>query len=121
MVWQLLLKGFSISEQDSCGNNALHLAAAGGRSDVVKILMSQGVDLSIQNWYGNDAVTLATAASTKQILEKAKGQIRCVATNFGKPRTHASASGCDVLLPLCSSLWTGATTIPLLLLRSMLQ
>ena len=77
VVWQLLLHGFSPFEIDENGNNALHLAAAGGHVEVVKSLMCQGFEVDCPNGFGNDALALATDATVVSLLRRAVKQTQC--------------------------------------------
>ena len=79
----LLRHGFSVGDVDDCGNTALHLASAGGFTDIVKTLLSAGVDLTVVNFYGNSALDLATNSDTRHLLQRLAGQHRCAATNLG--------------------------------------
>lgn len=53
IVWMLLIDGFSVDDTDALGNSALHLAAAGGRTKVLKILLASGGNLKIFNKFRN--------------------------------------------------------------------
>jgi ankyrin repeat protein len=83
VVWVLLRHGFSVSDIDDCGNTALHLASAGGFTEIVKSLLCSGVVLGVANWYGNTALDLATNADTRSLLHRLTDQLRCPATNVG--------------------------------------
>ena len=77
VVWQLLLHGFSAQEVDENGNNALHLAAAGGHADVVRSLMCQGFEVDCPNGFGNDALCLSTEPEVVSLLASAVAQAQC--------------------------------------------
>ena len=76
----LLQDGMSSDVVDTCGNNALHLAATGGRAAVVEALLAHGCDLSVRNWYGNTAIFLSTTTETRRLLKAAEDQDACAAS-----------------------------------------
>ena len=77
VVWQLLLHGFSVSDIDENGNNALHLACTGGHADVVRTLMQQGFEVDLRNGFGVDAICLSTSPAVHALLNKAIAQEQC--------------------------------------------
>ena len=48
VVWLLLQSGFSVTEVDDVGNNALHLACAGGHKAIVNALISCGCEFGCE-------------------------------------------------------------------------
>ena len=77
VVWQLLLHGFSAHEVDENGNNALHLAAAGGHPEVVRSIMCQGFEVDCPNGFGNDALCVSTNKEVTALLASAMDQAQC--------------------------------------------
>ena len=86
VVWLLLNAQLSTTDVDTYGNTALHLAAAGGRVDIVRSLLHAGVDLNARNYHGNVALDLATDLSVRALLQRAMRQTACAGTSeeFGE-------------------------------------
>lgn len=70
-VWCLLVDGYSPNDQDSMGNNALHLAAAAGSRKVVKALIDDGVVSTLVNVYKNCPIDLATDREVRDMIAEA--------------------------------------------------
>lgn len=84
VLWRLLQFGFSVAEVDKFGNNALHLACMSGEIDVVRTVLSAGVNMAALNWYGNDALALSTDPDICKLIDTIGKQQRCAATNVGE-------------------------------------
>ena len=56
IMWMLLADGFSPDDYDVLGNTALHLAAAGGRTQSIKVLLACGANLLLFNKFRNRPV-----------------------------------------------------------------
>ncbi len=80
VVWLLLNAQLSTTDVDTYGNTALHLAAAGGRPDIVRSLLHAGVDLNARNYHGNVALDLATEPTVRALLQRAMRQTACAGT-----------------------------------------
>ncbi len=77
IVWLLLNRGFSLTDEDPFGNTPVHQAAAGGAVKVLECFMSQGVDIEKKNTRGHTPQDLATDAETRQLIQRAVAVKQC--------------------------------------------
>eukprot|EP01022_Parablepharisma_sp_SALTPOND_P033432 TRINITY_DN88712_c0_g1_i1.p3 TRINITY_DN88712_c0_g1~~TRINITY_DN88712_c0_g1_i1.p3 ORF type:complete len:649 (-),score=118.55 TRINITY_DN88712_c0_g1_i1:2924-4870(-) len=77
IVWLLLNRGYSLTDEDPIGNTPVHQAAAGGSVKVLECFMSQGVDIEKKNTRGHTPLHLSTDAETRQLIQKAIKKEKC--------------------------------------------
>ena len=80
IVCLLLTAGIDPEIRDQLGNTALHQACAGGSFDVIKTLLSRGVDLLAKNARGHLPSLLCTAAAAHALLKKGMEAKQCAST-----------------------------------------
>ena len=80
IVCLLLTAGIDPEIRDQLGNTALHQACAGGSVDVIKTLLSRGVDLLAKNARGHLPILLCTATAAHALLKKGMDSKQCSAT-----------------------------------------
>jgi ankyrin repeat protein len=71
LVAAAVAKGCSMNETDQEGNSCLHIAAAQGSNEILRILLNAGAKVSAKNKAGNTAVELAQNAQTIDDLKGA--------------------------------------------------
>ena len=65
----LAAPGADLSARQESGATALHIAAAAGHSDIVRLLIEHGADRSIEDRNGNTAAATAQLAGHGEIAE----------------------------------------------------
>jgi ankyrin repeat protein len=68
VVWELLMEGYSTNDVDSCGNNAVHLAASNNLYKILKILLDDGGNANAPNLYRNTPLDLCTKRESRDLL-----------------------------------------------------
>ena len=70
-VVRLLLAapGANLSTRQESGATVLHIAAAAGHSDIVRLLVEHGADRSVEDRNGNTAAATAQSAGHTEIVE----------------------------------------------------
>jgi ankyrin repeat protein len=71
LVSAAVAKGCNIRDTDEEGNSCLHIAAAKGSNEILRILLNAGAKVSAKNKAGNTAVELAQNAQTIDLLKGA--------------------------------------------------
>jgi len=71
LVWLLLLDGYAPNDTDGLENNALHLAATGGNTKVLKVLIDDGAYSTKVNVYKNLPIDLATHKECRMLIAEA--------------------------------------------------
>jgi ankyrin repeat protein len=71
LVAAAVAKGCNMNETDQEGNSCLHIAAAQGSNDILRILLNAGAKITAKNKAGNTAVELAQNAQTIEVLKAA--------------------------------------------------
>lgn len=79
VIWLLLAQSLSPTEKDVLGNTVLHQGAAGGDLEVVKCILSQGVDVFAKNDRGHTPFDLCTVPPVQRLL---KNCMDCRACNL---------------------------------------
>ena len=82
-MWQLLLAGFSVTEVDDVGNNALMLACTAGHVEVVKAVAGSGCNPWVKNHFGNDIAHLSREPAVRAIATSLMSQLYCSGSGVG--------------------------------------
>ena len=61
-------RGFSPLDVDVYGNNCIHHATAGGRSEILETFLGQGVSVDHKNTRGHQPYDLATDSAIKEAI-----------------------------------------------------
>lgn len=68
VVWLLLLDGYSPNDLDKMDNNAVHLAAATGDVNLLKVLIQDGGNANAVNHYRNLPIDMAKNKAIREVL-----------------------------------------------------
>lgn len=68
VVWLLLLDGYSTNDLDKMENNAVHLAAATGDVNLLKVLIQDGGNANAVNHYRNLPIDMAKNKAIRDVL-----------------------------------------------------
>jgi ankyrin repeat protein len=71
LVAAAVAKGCNMNETDQEGNSCLHIAAAQGSNDILRILLNAGANITAKNKAGRKAVERAQNAQTIEVLKAA--------------------------------------------------
>lgn len=78
IVWLLLIKGYSLGDEDPFGSTPVHQAAAGGAINVLECFLSQGVDIEKKNTRGHAPLDLATDPKVRKLILEALNEKSCI-------------------------------------------
>jgi len=82
VLWLLMAPPhkLDVNQKDTIGNTVLHQAAAGGSTECVRSIMSQGVDVFAKNDRGHTPFILCTEPAIQELLQRAMQTSECTAT-----------------------------------------
>jgi ankyrin repeat protein len=71
IIWHLLADGYSPNDKDNMGNNSVHIAAAGGDTKILKVLIDDGGSANQVNFYNNLPIAMAKNKEIRSMLVQA--------------------------------------------------
>jgi ankyrin repeat protein len=83
-------RGEDLQKRDEIGNTALHWAARSGKTDVMQILLRNGMSIDAANHLGHTPLHLATTAAAADVLLEA-GASTAITDNNGATPLHLAA------------------------------